>query len=328
MECAAGNLTNLSMKASIIVSLYNADNYILDTLESIKSQDYSDIEIIVVDDCSTDNSKQIVLDFRDERVRYVGLPLNHGGPSRPRNIGIKHATGDVIFLCDSDDIMLPGKISSTMAVFTNDPLVTFVHSNFQKIDENGFCFDSDPLSQYHNFKQSISHVSDNLYTLPLEQTLKQLLTANFVGTSSVAMKRSLVEMVGRFDESIDNGDDFDYWLRASELTPFTFIDRPFHQYRIHEGSISFRGAINAWNRIKVLEKTLSRPHTREITKLIKRRICNNYSALSISASKNGQHYLAIKYALKVLSIEKSLRGLVLSLKAPIRFMFCQFNTKT
>ena len=98
---------------SIIIPMYNAEHYISDTLNSVKKQTYKNYEVIVIDNASTDSSVLIVENMKSNfnNLKIVRSTLNSGGPARPRNIGIEHASGEFIAFLDSDDLWMPEKLS-------------------------------------------------------------------------------------------------------------------------------------------------------------------------------------------------------------------------
>ncbi|MCK5293953.1 MAG: glycosyltransferase family 2 protein, partial [Arcobacteraceae bacterium] len=87
---------NSEKLVSVITPIYNGENYILETINSVINQTYKNWEIIIVDNCSTDNSRQIVESINDPRIKLIKLDYNSGGPARPRNRGLENSKGDYI----------------------------------------------------------------------------------------------------------------------------------------------------------------------------------------------------------------------------------------
>lgn len=131
-------MEKLSSLISIITPCYNATASISQTIESVIAQTYQNWEMIIIDDCSSDNSAEIIHHFceRDKRIRYFRTSEPSGSPSLPRNIGIDNANGDYIAFLDSDDVWLPDKLKEQMA-FMVDNDYKFVYSDYEKMDENG-----------------------------------------------------------------------------------------------------------------------------------------------------------------------------------------------
>jgi teichuronic acid biosynthesis glycosyltransferase TuaG len=125
-------------KVSIVTPLYNSEKYIADTINSVIAQTFLDWEMLIIDDCSTDNSKNIVDQFTasDKRIKYFKTNFQSGHPTTPRNIGISMAKGRFIAFLDSDDLWFPNKLDLQIPLFLEDN-VAIVFSNYEKINENG-----------------------------------------------------------------------------------------------------------------------------------------------------------------------------------------------
>lgn len=123
---------------SIITPCYNSGQFIAETIESVLAQTYTNWELLVIDDCSTDNSADIILTYTklDNRIKYLKTENPSGSPTLPRNIGIKMAKGRFIAFLDADDMFLPNKLEKQLKCFDNDK-VAIVYSNYEKIAYNG-----------------------------------------------------------------------------------------------------------------------------------------------------------------------------------------------
>lgn len=123
---------------SIITPCYNAALVISKTIESVIAQTYSNWELLVVDDCSTDNTLQVVEEYisKDVRVKLLKTNKASGSPAEPRNIGIKNARGVFLAFVDSDDVWLPNKLTEQL-LFMEKKRCNFVYSNYEKISWDG-----------------------------------------------------------------------------------------------------------------------------------------------------------------------------------------------
>jgi len=189
-------------------------------------------------------------------VEYIRLENNGGGPARPRNIGIRAASGDYIALFDSDDLMLPGKLKEEgefLSEFKDIPLVFTNFRNFTRDDEPAL---PDFLSDHTDF-QAMPKIplKKNWYRLTSSLAYETLIPDTFIGTSSVMIRKRLVDEVGYFDESIGNSDDVEFFFRASRRFDIGYINQVFHRRRLHAKNIS--------SRPKALEARLS-VYTRQI----------------------------------------------------------------
>jgi glycosyltransferase involved in cell wall biosynthesis len=123
---------------SIIVPCYNSAEYIAQTIESVLAQTYQDWEMIVIDDCSVDDSVKIVSSYqkKDDRINLYRTKACSGSPMEPRNMGIAKASGQYIAFLDSDDVWLPNKMENQIKLF-NEKNIGLVYSNYEKISETG-----------------------------------------------------------------------------------------------------------------------------------------------------------------------------------------------
>ncbi|CNF65082.1 glycosyltransferase family 2 protein [Yersinia intermedia] len=180
-------------KISVVIPCYNAEGTIRESIDSVLKQSYPIFEIICVDDCSTDNSVNII------KKEYGGVLLiesvkNHG-PAKSRNIGIDSANGDFIAFLDSDDVWYPNKISIQMEYMIQNDLV---------------CIGS-PFTI-----NKISALNYNEYSFRL-LSLHDLARSNKLPTPSVIIKKMKMKMM--FNESMRYAEDYDFWLRLANFYP-------------------------------------------------------------------------------------------------------------
>lgn len=123
---------------SVITPNYNCASFIGETIESVLSQTYKNWEMLIIDDCSTDNSIEIIEEYikKDIRIKLFKTRCNSGSPIEPRNIGVKNAQGSFIAFLDSDDLWLPDKIERQLTFF-NDVNAAIVFSNYEKMTDTG-----------------------------------------------------------------------------------------------------------------------------------------------------------------------------------------------
>ena len=180
----------MSSIISIILPAFNASGFIRDAIQSIINQTYRDWELIIVDDCSTDNTADVVLSFseRDSRIQLIKSDVHSGGyPSIPRNKGIERAKGRYIAFLDADDIWEPDKLDSQIALF--DGKTPIVFSNYQVISKNG----------------------ENITTIqvPLRVTYDMLLKLNYIACSSAVVD---TKCTGAFAFPVIHYEDYALWL--------------------------------------------------------------------------------------------------------------------
>ncbi len=178
-------------------------------MSTVLDQDYRNLELIVVDDGSTDGTDQVVASVVDPRVMYHRLERNRG-PAAARNAGIGLAQGNFIAFQDSDDEWLPGKLGKQVrALLATGSTLMFSYSFFWH-EVNGFQEQIPTLSQIER-KGS---------------TFRRLLHGNFMGTPVLVVSRRCLELVGTFDEGMRSLEDWDLVLRLSRVAQAVFVDEP------------------------------------------------------------------------------------------------------
>lgn len=189
--------TSRSRGVSVVIPAYNYAKYLPKAIDSVLLQDYTDYEIIVVDDGSTDNTAEIVAAYGD-KVRYI-YKQNAGLPAA-RNTGIKAAKYDYIGFLDADDEWLPGMLSHAMETFARLPdEFALVACRAVIVDSN-----SNPL----NRKRLVPKT-------PWEITCRDILLKTQFSPSSVIVKRVVFDTVGMFDESLRSAEDREMWIRIT-----------------------------------------------------------------------------------------------------------------
>lgn len=266
-------------RASIIIPAFNAAAFIEKTLESILDQTFSDYECIVIDDGSTDDTVARVQSFNDPRLRVLSLG-NSGGPAIPRNAGLMNATGDYIFMFDSDDIMRPGKIEKCVSALDNNPDANWLFTNFQTIDEKGDLLNENFLSEYDTLWKLVGSSAKGTYLLPAQKVFNGILKVNFIGTSSVVLRRTALLASDKFDERLKNSDDRVFWTHFSLKNDSVFINEVLHQYRIRESAISKQNFDKrAPSKIAGLLKIRELCKTPEQKKIVNQHIYDSYLVL-------------------------------------------------
>ena len=300
-------------KISIIIPAYNAGAYIGRALDSIVSQSFVDFEIIVVDDGSTDNTRDVVSTYSDSDCRVIYYwQEGSGGPASPRNKGLQFATCDYIAIFDADDIMLPGKLEKQYAFFAKNPDVALIFSNYEEIDEDDHVIAHDCLYRSEEFQKIIRNkTKDNGYRFYSTEIVDHLLKHNFIPTSSVIVKKEIIRAVGGFDENLKNSDDHDMWLKILQRNDCACIDVVLHQYRVRDGNISSRNIERLLDgRSSVLERYVDLARSENTKYLIRRKIASyQYTAGYCHFSRNELDN-AKAFFWKSLKFHKKLRTLL------------------
>jgi glycosyltransferase involved in cell wall biosynthesis len=200
---------------SVVVPCYNAAAFVRDTLDSIQKQTYAPVEIVAINDGSTDNTLQILEAYAssDPRIRVVSQP-NAGLPAA-RNSGIRQATGDLICFLDADDVFLPDKLARQVDYLMNNPAIDLVYSDY-------YIGDTD-----------LSLIGLVAVRIPGGDLVDAYAAKNRFAPMVPLIRRSLIDRVGSFDESLRAAEDWDYWIRCAKAGRFGYLSGPVAIYRSH-----------------------------------------------------------------------------------------------
>ena len=230
------------MKISVIIPTYNRKHTLNRAIHSVLSQTFQPREIIVVDDGSTDGTKEWLAKMYPA-IRYVHQ--SNSGVSAARNVGIKTAQGDWLAFLDSDDEWLPQKLERQVAAVKEDADSLFCHTNEIWI-RNGV-----RVNQGKKHRKYGGLIFD------------KCLDICRISPSSALFKKSILDDTGLFDEELPVCEDYDLWLRITASCPVIFLDEPLiNKYGGHEDQLSRVTAGIEQYRIQSLEKIL---HTVELT---------------------------------------------------------------
>jgi glycosyltransferase involved in cell wall biosynthesis len=211
---------SLNPTVSVVIPAFNAALWISESLESVFAQTYPILEIIVVDDGSSDETKKVIAQYLN-RIKYI--EVKHQGVSSARNVGIQLARGDWVAFLDADDMWYPEKIQKQVHLITPD--VGFI-----------FCWKHEFLNGEVHILRIVEY--DKLCCI---NPLLAILTRFFASPSTVIVKRELLINHGGFDEgNKDGSEDADLWIRLAEWTHFSQVEEALVRYRLHSNSICGR----------------------------------------------------------------------------------------
>lgn len=217
-------------KISVVVPCFNAEKYIGIAIESVLAQRWPNLEIVVVDDGSSDGSVELIR----ERFPVVRLiQQTNQGVAAARNNGISHAKGDWIAFLDADDYWLPGKLQAQWEMLGKTPEARMAYTAWQVWT----CTDPAPTRDYLAALAGSSN-NTSLWSGASGWVYPDLLLECVVWTSTVLAHRSVFEEVGQFDPQLRMGEDWDLWLRASRVTRILRVPAPYALYRMHPESIT------------------------------------------------------------------------------------------
>ncbi|HSE61061.1 MAG TPA: glycosyltransferase family 2 protein, partial [Candidatus Saccharimonadales bacterium] len=226
---------------SVIIPAYNRAAYITDAINSVFNQEEAPwpLEVIVIDDGSTDNTEEVVTSQFGDKVRYVKIPQSGGRPAVPRNVGIKMAKGKLIAFHDSDDLWAPDKLRQQIPLFEQDKNLVLSYATAEIMNHNG--------------KRSGQLVVPDMKHLAEGEQYEKLLTDNVISTLTVVARKDAIKKVGYFNEwaGLSAVEDYELWLRIAARFPgqLKAVAAPLAYYRQHSGNISLSDNAKALKRL-------------------------------------------------------------------------------
>lgn len=234
---------------SVIIPTFNGAEFLPAALDSILAQSYPNIEVVVIDDGSTDGTPEVLERYGD-KIRY--RRQKNRGVASARNAGFRLARGDLLALMDSDDVCLPERIAAQVACFGQMPDIVLCSSDFSAFDSTRLIESSHIASYYSAVRATrggLRTLYSNRETLQTKElpwrasssgspivvltgrAYEQLAWGNFIHPPTVMVRRSAIETVGSFDENIPIATEYDWNIRVCRTGPVAYLDAPLLMYR-------------------------------------------------------------------------------------------------
>jgi glycosyltransferase involved in cell wall biosynthesis len=231
-------------RVSVVIPVRNGKDYLQEALDSVLQQSFTDLELLLIDDGSTDDDYDRYA-LQDERIRVIHLTGT--GVSRARNAGMAQSRGELIAFLDADDVWFPGKLQAQVRYFDEHPDVGVVFGKFIRwhaLPEGGFAPASSLIQDASHLTTAEPERSGWLYT--------RLLDGLLVGMNTAVVRRSVYEAIGGFNEAMRQGEDYDFWLKASRIAQMHSLEGNVALYRIHSASAMHK--LSEDNQLSILLK--------------------------------------------------------------------------
>lgn len=269
-------------KISVIIPTYNREKTIKRAVDSVLNQTYNNLEVIIVDDCSIDNTKELVDSWNNDKVKYFKLEKNSGACAA-RNKGIELATGEYIAFQDSDDEWFPDKLEKQMKLLKNtNTEVTFCAFEFITLDGK------------NNKKVPEFDVNN------IENMTKELLNQNFISTQTLLGKKS-VFISNQFDKTLPRFQDWDLAIRLSKKYKISYLDEILVNLYVQNDSITMNKQ-KGYEAFKILYDKYHEDIEEDIN--IKYKFKTNIATLLFNmgkpCSKELKESLKVKFNMKIL----------------------------
>lgn len=222
-------------RVSVVIPAYNAAATLPATLNSVFRQTFTDYEVVVVDDGSTDSTRTVLAGYGD-RLRVLHK-MNEGKPAAARNLGVRESRGEYVAFLDADDCWRPNKLELQVPLLEQNPAVGLVYSAASVVDGEG------------------REVRVSRCAPEGRGRINRLLCVRnvMVGSSVIARRRAIAE-AGGFDESLTSIENWDLWIRIARRWEVDFVDRPLTVYRVHAGNRSADVELRRRNIFQILAK--------------------------------------------------------------------------
>ncbi len=266
-------------KVSVIIPTYNRSQYICQAIDSVLMQIFTDYEIIIVDDGSTDDTREVLKKYGNT-IQY--LYQKNMGPPSAMNTGIRCSKGEYFVILGDDDVLMPNMLERQAAVLERNPDIAFVCSGTYFMDEHSQVYKTSDSGRYR------------------EKSFKSLLFDNFVWHLTVLIRRKISEEMGHLDESLLTNHDHDLWLRIAIKYKFEYTDAPLAKFRRHSGNFSKSLELHLRDHLTILDKKEVRGHLTWI-EYMKYRAVNLYR-FGLFYSRTGEYLKAARcYWLAILN---------------------------
>lgn len=221
---------------SVIIPTFNRPAFLRKCLESLQQCGYSNLEIIVVDDGSTEDISETVRDFQSA---CTYLRQENQGPNAARNLGFAHSQGRYIAFVDSDDQWLPGIAQKIIELLENYPEVDMIFTEaLMGNPEEGYQSWIESADENLFFQLSCRQTAEGLRIFDMMAFLRRMLIRNQIFISAVIMRRDAFEHAGKFDPTLRLAEDWEFWLRMASQFQMSFYPESLSYYMRHSGCAS------------------------------------------------------------------------------------------
>ncbi len=265
--------TQRAHKVSIVIPTYNSADYIVASVESALQQSYENIEVIVVDDGSTDNTHEVLLPYLSQILYFK---QKNAGLAGARNTGHQLATGDYIAWLDADDIAHPERIALQVAYLDEHSDTVLLSSDFATFNASGLLAPCYIDEYYSRIKQQagIQNIYSHKQTMQLNNQnctvyngdlKEQLILGNIVHPPTTMIRRSAIRQAGLLNNTVPSAEDWHYFIKLANYGTFAYIDKPLLNYRLSEtqmtsiknnGKQVFESILGVIDLIEIEEPTL------------------------------------------------------------------------
>lgn len=293
------------MMVSVIIPVYNCEEHVWRAIDSALSQTYREVEVIVIDDGSTDGTPGVLSKY-GTRIRRIRQ--ENSGVSAARNTGVEVASGEYISFLDSDDLWFEDKLAVQVRLLERYPDLDAVFSNFQTIDGDGRLLEENGIKKLYSvlrekrLELSAVFTSRTSAGIPPSTAggmngdfyygniFSSLFSGNFINTSSITVRKSAIDRAGRFNAGLRTQEDYDCWLRLCRTNSVGYLDTPLLQTRKRPGQLT--GCVNlediSKKSLEIVEGLAAEHGHLLDARAVKRRLSQKHGELALIRLCNGK----------------------------------------
>jgi glycosyltransferase involved in cell wall biosynthesis len=325
-DMGSSNL-NHSQLITVIMPVYNGERYLEKAVRSVLAQSYPNFELILVDDCSSDQSTQIIEKYLpDQRVVYLRNTKNTGVASS-RNRALEHAKGEFITFHDQDDLWLPNKLSLQMDALRQNPDVGLLHTRYARIDTEG-----ELLPEYRSLcEQAFGNNRAETY---VGDVFEEIFISNDIQPLTSIIPKKVLDEVGWFNPDLPGVDDYELWLRIAQRYPIGHLQTITGFWRMHGAQQSKQGYAMLLIRLKAMDtflatypdatKRVNREAYVQRMHSMNRGVANHYFH-NLQDYKTAQHYFKKALGLKPNDVNSLVKLVYCSLPGQARNLLRHFK---
>jgi glycosyltransferase involved in cell wall biosynthesis len=270
---------------SAVIPVYNGERFLAETIESVLTQTYPNIECIVVNDGSTDGTAEVAKSFGD-KIRY--FEKQNGGVSSTRNFGIERASGDYVAFLDADDLWLSVKVEKQMAFYCEHDDLGLVFTGSYDVNEQKGILRENAVKSHEALIEEVLLLGSATGRIP----------------TTAIVPKSILNLVGKFDEQLSTSADADYICRLAREAKIAGVPEPLALYRVHGNQMHHNLNALEHDMNIVLDKLFSTPDVPDWIQRLRRRAYSRLeSTLAVGYLSKGQYRRAMKHAAEAMKYQ-------------------------
>lgn len=322
------------MKISIICPCYNSEKYLSEGLASVTAQTYSNFELIIINDGSTDGSAKIAEEYKrfDSRIKLISQK-NSGKPSIARNVGIRVSSGDLVTFLDADDVFEPSRLEEIVYAFELNPDCSIVTHDYRRLSKDGLC-----LSRGIIRDKWLKYNMDKLFmkrdtVLVSQQDLYNYMLDNwfFIHTSTIAIRVADYEKNELlFDESLVYYEDINKWCELVVNRKVIFLDKVLSSYRKTPGSLMSNTLASDMAGVDFYRRHQRAPLTsisKETSSNIERKLIKELKDAIYSATEKGEILLTIRLAYQLIIAQLNFAAIINFPRSVLKSILISLSSK-